>query len=120
MPPTSTQQIKAGTGRKSPYPLNFPGGNELVIPVHHERTSSVPPTGTKFESGFHSDTDTMLRRSPASLSLSGANRLRKRYSLPNTQNIEINIDRLHDNDTLLNRPHFLTGAGIVLAELIDR
>uniref|UniRef100_A0A0A1WKW6 Myosin-binding protein C, fast-type n=1 Tax=Zeugodacus cucurbitae TaxID=28588 RepID=A0A0A1WKW6_ZEUCU len=124
---TPTQQLSQG-GRKSPYPLSV-GDGELVIPVQHERTKaaatptraftptrlSVPyarPSST--QSGYHSDTATGSRRSPAPAGVrvggaSGVHRLKKRYSLPNTQVIDINIDRLHDNEPL-NRLTYLNSA----------
>ncbi|XP_053952603.1 titin homolog isoform X3 [Anastrepha ludens] len=120
---TPTRQIQAGAGRKSPYPLNFPNGGDLVIPVQHERAAtptstrtstptqppsrlSVPYARPPSQSGYHSDTATS-RRSPGPgmyAGTSGVHRLKKRYSLPNTQVIDINIDRLHDNDHLTRLP----------------
>ncbi|XP_054732034.1 uncharacterized protein LOC129240321 isoform X8 [Anastrepha obliqua] len=120
---TPTRQIQAGAGRKSPYPLNFPNGGDLVIPVQHERATtptstrtstptqppsrlSVPYARPPSQSGYHSDTATS-RRSPGPgmyAGTSGMHRLKKRYSLPNTQVIDINIDRLHDNDHLTRLP----------------
>ncbi|XP_050335990.1 titin homolog isoform X3 [Bactrocera neohumeralis] len=126
---TPTQQLLQG-GRKSPYPLSG-GVDELVIPVQHERTTTATPTRaftpTRLSvpyarpasalSGYHSDTGSASRRSPAPPGVrsvgggaaSGVHRLKKRYSLPNTQVIDINIDRLHDNEPL-NRLSYLNTA----------
>ncbi|XP_036215592.2 uncharacterized protein zormin isoform X13 [Bactrocera oleae] len=125
---TPTQQLLQG-GRKSPYPLSG-GDGELVIPVQHERTTAATPTRSftptqlsvpyarpaSSLSGYYSDTGTASRRSPAPPGVrgvgggvSGVHRLKKRYSLPNTQVIDINIDRLHDNEPL-NRLAYLNTA----------
>lgn len=123
---TPTQQLLNG-GRKSPYPLSG-GDGELVIPVQHEHTIATIPTRAftptrlsvpsarplSAQSGYHSDTATASRRSPAPAGLrvdgaSGVHRLKKRYSLPNTQVIDINIDRLHENEPLNRLSYLNTG-----------
>ncbi|XP_049314953.1 uncharacterized protein LOC105226995 isoform X9 [Bactrocera dorsalis] len=126
---TPTQQLLQ-SGRKSPYPLSG-GVDELVIPVQHERTTAATPTRAftptrlsvpyarpaSAQSGYYSDTGSASRRSPAPPGVrsvgggaaSGVHRLKKRYSLPNTQVIHINIDRLHDNEPL-NRLSYLNTA----------
>lgn len=125
---TPTQQLLQG-GRKSPYPLSG-GDGELVIPVQHERTTAATPTRSftptqlsvpyarpaSSLSGYYSDTGTASRRSPAPPGVrgvgggvSGVHRLKKRYSLPNTQVIDINIDRLHDNEPLNRLAYLNTG-----------
>ena len=132
LPTTSTsqqQQYPKQTGRKSPYPL--PGGRDLIIPVRHERSTNSTPTPTRFmaanatgHGGYYSDTETAkYSRGPAyktttsTMSPSPAmHRLRKRYSLPNTQVIDINIDRLHRNDSLQNL-HRLPYTGWLMSAL---
>lgn len=108
LPPTTSQQLKQ-TGRKSPYPL--PGGRDLIIPVRHERSTTSTPThfyGNQSGSGgYYSDTEaTKYSRVPSHKTAPSPsfamNRLKKRYSLPNTQVIDINIDRLHNNGSLNN------------------
>ncbi|XP_073838140.1 zormin isoform X4 [Musca autumnalis] len=108
--PTSHQQnFPKATGRKNLYPLA--GGRDLVIPVQHERTHITP---SPIIGGYYSDTDagghyrggSSYRSITPNLSCPSpsftANRLKKRYSLPNTQSIDINIDRLHSGDSLNN------------------
>ncbi|XP_018789904.1 PREDICTED: titin homolog isoform X6 [Bactrocera latifrons] len=127
---TPTQQL-LHSGRKSPYPLSG-GVDELVIPVQHERTTAATPTRAftptrlsvpyarpaSAQSGYYSDTGSASRRSPAPSGVhsvsgggaaNGVHRLKKHYSLPNTQVIDINIDRLHDNEPL-NRLSYLNTA----------
>ncbi|XP_046807759.1 uncharacterized protein LOC111679299 isoform X8 [Lucilia cuprina] len=113
LPPTTSQQFKQ-TGRKSPYPL--PGGRDLVIPVRHERSTTSTPTplysSQSGSGGYYSDTETtkhtrgpsykMTSSNVPSSSSFAINRLKKRYSLPNTQVIDVNIDRLHSNGSLHN------------------
>uniref|UniRef100_A0A1I8PBC8 Ig-like domain-containing protein n=1 Tax=Stomoxys calcitrans TaxID=35570 RepID=A0A1I8PBC8_STOCA len=110
--PTSHQQkFSKDTGRKSLYPLAE--GRDLIIPVRHERSSVTP---SPINAGYYSDTDVGKYRghsssfrsvtpnlsSPSPCAFATNNRLRKRYSLPNTQTIDINIDRLHSGDSLNN------------------
>lgn len=123
--PTSHQQnFVKGTGRKSLYPLA--GGRDLVIPVRHERTATTPHRGTPspINGGYYSDTDatgpyrghssSFRSVTPNLMSPSpsfATNQLRKRYSLPNTQVVDINIDRLHSGDSLQNLSS-LTATGL--------
>ncbi|KAM7355886.1 zormin isoform 2-T2 [Cochliomyia hominivorax] len=117
LPPTTSQQLKQ-TGRKSPYPL--PGGRDLIIPVRHERSTTSTPTpfyGKQSGSGgagYYSDTETIKpSRGPSYKTTSSnapsfnMNRLKKRFSLPNTQVIDINIDHLHAGNGSLQNLHRL-------------
>ncbi|XP_020714421.1 titin homolog isoform X4 [Ceratitis capitata] len=118
------------SGRKYPYPLSG-GAGELIIPVQHERTNATPSPRRSFtptrltapsrahanaQSGYYSDSASS-RRSPVppsslrAVGASGVRRLQKRYSLPNTQVIDINIDHLHDNDQLNRLPCLNTDQG---------
>lgn len=106
LPSTTSQQLKQ-TGRKSTYPL--PGARDLIIPVRHERSATATPTqfyGSQSGSGgYCSESEaTKCSRGPSfkPTSSPAMNRLKKRYSLPNTQVIDVNIDRLHSNGSLQN------------------
>ncbi|XP_058980466.1 uncharacterized protein LOC101894461 isoform X1 [Musca domestica] len=110
LPTSHKQNFPKVTGRKNLYPLA--GGRDLVIPVQHERTHITP---SPVNGGYYSDTDAAAGHyrggssyrsiTPNLTSPSpsfATNRLKKRYSLPNTQAIDINIDRLHSGDSLNN------------------
>lgn len=110
LPTSHKQNFPKVTGRKNLYPLA--GGRDLVIPVQHERTHVTP---SPVNGGYYSDTDAAAGHyrggssyrsiTPNLTSPSpsfATNRLKKRYSLPNTQAIDINIDRLHSGDSLNN------------------
>lgn len=101
-PLTSTTQQLNKTPLKTPYPL--PGGHDLVIPVRHESSSTCTPNhnygSQTFKRGYSSDTEaTKYPKRPMGKTTS-PNTFNKRYSLPNAQIIDINIDRLHSNDSL--------------------
>ncbi|XP_030372939.1 uncharacterized protein LOC115622947 isoform X1 [Scaptodrosophila lebanonensis] len=88
-------------GRHSPYPLKLGGaGNELIIPVQHERTgvrSMPPPRATTASSGYSSDNEAQRRTYgtlPSRLN-PATTRYNKRYSLPTTHSLDIHLDRLH-------------------------
>ncbi|XP_037721813.1 uncharacterized protein LOC119554814 isoform X18 [Drosophila subpulchrella] len=78
-------------GRHSPYPLKLPPGNELVIPVHHEKSAQ----------GYSSDNEVQRRSQARNYSTSRpmaprtAVNSQKRYSLPSCHNLDIHLDRLH-------------------------
>ncbi|XP_039488858.1 uncharacterized protein LOC120450111 isoform X5 [Drosophila santomea] len=77
-------------GRHSPYPLKLPPGNELVIPVQHERTAQ----------GYSSDNEVQRRSQTRNWSSTRPMAPRtvnshKRYSLPSGHSLDIHLDRLH-------------------------
>ncbi|KAI8039392.1 hypothetical protein M5D96_008116 [Drosophila gunungcola] len=80
-------------GRHSPYPLKLAPGNELVIPVQHERSSAQ---------GYSSDNE--VQRRNQTRNWSGTTKpmaprtianSQKRYSLPSCHSLDIHLDRLH-------------------------
>ncbi|XP_075160110.1 zormin isoform X5 [Haematobia irritans] len=109
LPTNHQQQFTKDTGRKSLYPLA--GGRDLIIPVHHERSSVTP---SPLNGGYYSDTEVgkyrgqssfrsvtpNINTSPSPCAFTTNHNSKKRYSLPNTQAIDINIDRLHSGDSL--------------------
>ncbi|KMY97029.1 uncharacterized protein Dsimw501_GD17605, isoform E [Drosophila simulans] len=77
-------------GRHSPYPLKLPPGNELVIPVQHERSAQ----------GYSSDNEVQRRSQTRNWSTTKPMAPRtvnsqKRYSLPSGHSLDIHLDRLH-------------------------
>ncbi|XP_032573914.1 titin isoform X8 [Drosophila sechellia] len=77
-------------GRHSPYPLKLPPGNELVIPVQHERSAQ----------GYSSDNEVQRRSQTRNWSTTKPMAPRtvnsqKRYSLPSGHSLYIHLDRLH-------------------------
>ncbi|XP_067644771.1 uncharacterized protein zormin isoform X1 [Eurosta solidaginis] len=112
LPSRSSSAIKAGSNRKSPYPLRCPGGGDLIIPVKHEHSFRSTPTPSylgvpsSWQNGYYSDTS-IGHRSPTPTMHAGENgvqNIKKRFSLPNTQVIDINIDKIHSNDQLTHLP----------------
>ena len=122
----ASHDLKIGTtGRKSPYPLQYAGGNDLNIPVQHERSHSSTgfrtPTpnmqNSAQQNGIYSDHNESIvrQRSPAFMQRNAApNVYKKRYSLPNTQIIDINIDRLHSNNDKLSHNVSFNRSGIAV------
>ncbi|KRF98945.1 uncharacterized protein Dwil_GK12604, isoform C [Drosophila willistoni] len=89
-------------GRHSPYPLKMPAGNELIIPVQHERTAAgAPPAGVstgRTTPGYSSDNETqhrIVRRRNFTPNSPMASYYQKRYSLPTNHSLDIHLDRLH-------------------------
>ncbi|XP_032587366.1 uncharacterized protein LOC6582117 isoform X6 [Drosophila mojavensis] len=83
-------------GRHSPYPLKIAAGNELIIPVRHERTTQPPGA---MPHGYSSDGEAAaapLRRTYGRVQSPMAPRFaHKRYSLPSCHSLDIHLDRLH-------------------------
>ncbi|XP_032599438.1 uncharacterized protein LOC6558823 isoform X2 [Drosophila grimshawi] len=78
--------------RNAPYPLKLGAGNELVIPVQHERTlgSSAQPL-----QGYSSDSETQRRSYARVKAMAPRIYAQKRYSLPSGHSLDIHLDRLH-------------------------
>ncbi|KAH8316915.1 hypothetical protein KR074_002313 [Drosophila pseudoananassae] len=88
-------------GRHSPYPLKLPPGNELVIPVQHEKSSH----------GYSSDNE-IQRRSQGQARNFTARPMaprssQKRNSLPSCHSLDIHLDRLHAQAPRLPPDHLI-------------
>ncbi|XP_062127950.1 titin isoform X1 [Drosophila sulfurigaster albostrigata] len=87
----SNAQQSNGTPHAS-YPLKLAAGNELVIPVQHERTNNKNNLNT----GYSSDSEAQRRTAFSPRLRAAAPRFaHKRYSLPSNHSLDIHLDRLH-------------------------
>ncbi|XP_017842324.1 titin isoform X1 [Drosophila busckii] len=96
----SSQWNSKGNSNTTPYPLKLPAGNELVIPVQHERT---PRLG----GGYSSDSEVPQRHVSfvRGKALSAPRFAQKRYSLPGNHSLDIHLDRLHAQAPRLPTPN---------------
>ncbi|KAH8272384.1 hypothetical protein KR018_001100 [Drosophila ironensis] len=102
----ANKKLKQNGPTASPYPLNLTPGNELVIPVQHEKSSGLK--------GYSSDNEIQRRTQVPATTGSGIKQhplaprsSQKRYSLPSCHSLDIHLDHLHAQAPRLLPDHFV-------------
>ncbi|XP_070135967.1 uncharacterized protein [Drosophila bipectinata] len=89
-------------GRHSPYPLKLPPGNELVIPVQHEKSSHGYSSDNEIQRRSQGQARNFTARQPMAPRSS-----QKRNSLPSCHSLDIHLDRLHAQAPRLPPDHLI-------------